>query len=131
MNAFQYIHESTMELDAVAKAKWHREVIAQLQLDNNLLNAMVYADTPPEQVTEQKSVIEEIATYFEETKQDAKNIMEATTQFWGSVIQDEQLEQLTKKLQEAENQLEMLKTTLKTMPPLVSITWSAELKEIQ
>ena len=43
----QYIHESIAELDAVAKAKRLREVIAQLQQDNSILNALVYLDTPP------------------------------------------------------------------------------------
>ena len=64
---------------------------------------MDYLDTPLEQVAQRKSAIDDIATHFEEIKQEAKKIMEATTQFWGSVVQDEQLEQLTKQLQEAEN----------------------------
>ena len=42
--------------------------------------------------------------------------MEATTQFWASVIQDEKLEQLKKKLQEAEGQLTTLNIALQTMP---------------
>ena len=46
-NAFQHIHESTMELDAVTKAKRLGEFIVQLQLENSLLNAMVYPDTLP------------------------------------------------------------------------------------
>ena len=40
-------------------------------------------------------MIEEIAAQFDEMEQDAKKIMEAMTQFWGSFIEDEQLEQLT------------------------------------
>ena len=78
-----------------------------------------------------KEFHEEIATQFDEMEQDAKNIMEATTQFWGSVIHDEQLEKLTIHLQEVKNQLETLKTTLRTMPPLVSITRSIEINELQ
>ena len=61
MNSYQYIHERKIELDAVAKSKWFGEVITQLQLDKILLNAMVYPDTLPEQVAEQKSAIEDIS----------------------------------------------------------------------
>ena len=49
-NAFHYIHESTIELDAVVKAKRFGEFIAKLQFDNIMLNAIVYPETPPEQV---------------------------------------------------------------------------------
>ena len=54
-----------MELDAVAKEKWLGEVIAQLQQDNIILNALVYQDTPPEQFLEWKGAIEEIMGQFE------------------------------------------------------------------
>ena len=131
MNAYQYIHESTTELDAVAKTKRLREFIVQLQQDNNILNALVYQDTPPEQIAKWKGSIKEIVTQFEEMEQDAKKITEATTQFWGNVVKDEQLEKLTKQLQEAEGQLVTLKKTLRTMPPIVQIMWSIELKELQ
>ena len=53
------------------------------------MNALVYSDTPPEKITEQKGSIEEIASQFEEMEQEAKNITEVTTQFLGSVVQDE------------------------------------------
>ena len=96
MDACQYIREITAELDAVVKEKQLGEVIAQLQLDKNILNALIYPDTPPEKIAKCKSSIEEIATQFEEMEQEAKNITEAMTQFWGSVVQDERLEQLTK-----------------------------------
>ena len=46
--ACQHIHESTTKLDAAAKAKRLGEVIMELQIDNSLLNALVYLDTPPE-----------------------------------------------------------------------------------
>ena len=49
---------------------------------------------------------------FETMEQEAKEIMEATTQFWQSVVQDEQLNQLTMQVQEAEGQLMTLKTSL-------------------
>ena len=51
-DSFQYIHENLTDLDAVAKAKRLGEVIAKILLDNNLLNAMVYPDTPPKKVPE-------------------------------------------------------------------------------
>ena len=51
----------------------------QLQQDNDHLTDMVYPDTPPEEVMEQKSAIEEITTWFDEMYQDAKNIVEAMT----------------------------------------------------
>ena len=44
------------------------------------------------QVIERKASIEEIMTQFETMEQEAKTIMEATTQFWHSIIQDEQLD---------------------------------------
>ena len=92
---------------------------------------MVHPETPREQVPERKSAIEEIAAQFDDMEKDAKKVMEETTQFWGSVIQDEQLDQLTKQLQEAETQLETLKTVLRKMPQIVSIKQFAELKELQ
>ena len=92
---------------------------------------MVYLDTLPGQVSEWKSSIEDIVTQFDDMEKYAKNVMEATSQFWGSVVHDEQWEKLTTKLQEADNQLAMLKTTLRTIPPLVSITRSTKLKELQ
>ena len=57
---------------------------------------MVYPKTAPEQVAERKSAIEEIAAQFDDMEQDAKKVTEATTQFWGSVVQDEQIDKLTK-----------------------------------
>ena len=57
---------------------------------------MVYPDTPPKQVANQKNVIESITTHFEVMEQEAKNISEAMTQFWWNVVQDEKLDQLTK-----------------------------------
>ena len=78
-----------MELDVVEKEKWLGEVIAQLQHEKIILNALVYPEKPPEQVVEWKGAIEEIVVQFEEMEQDAKNITEVTMQFWCSVLQDE------------------------------------------
>ena len=52
-------------------------------------------------------------------EQEAKKILEATTQFWGSVIKDEQLDQLSKQAWEADAQLTTLMVTLRTMPPMI------------
>ena len=73
-----------------------------------------------EQVAEHKTSIEEISTQFGILEQEAKTIMEMTTQFWQSIVQDEQLDQLTEQVQEAEGQL----TLLKAMPLMVQITWA-------
>ena len=60
-----------------------------------MLNALVQPTMPPKQVVERKASIEDIATQFESMEQEAKTIMEVTTQFWQSVVQDKQLDQLT------------------------------------
>ena len=78
----------------VAKAKCLGETIIKLQDTNLILNALVQPPTPLEQVDETKASIEEIATQFETMEQEAKRIMEATTQFWQSVVQEEQFDQL-------------------------------------
>ena len=46
--ACQHIYKITMKLTAFSKAKQLGEVIAQLQLTNNLLNSLVYPEMPPE-----------------------------------------------------------------------------------
>ena len=56
-----------------------------------MLNALVQRPIPPEQVAKQKDSIEEITTQFETMEQEAKTIMEGKTNFWHSVVQDEQL----------------------------------------
>ena len=57
--------------------------------------------------------------------------MDETTQFWQSVVQDDQLEQLSKQVREFEVQLTTLKTSLHTIPLMVQITHSEELKDLQ
>ena len=59
-----------------------------------MLNALFQRMMASEQVAEWKDSIEEIVTQFETMEQEAKTIMEATTQFWQSIVQDEQLNQL-------------------------------------
>ena len=60
-----------------------------------MLNALVQPMTLLKQVVERKDSIEEIMTQFETMEQEAKAIMEATTQFCQSIVQDEQLDQFT------------------------------------
>ena len=72
----------------------------------------------------------DLATQLKEMEQEAKKVAQDTKQFCGSVVQDEQLEQLTTQLQEVEGQLETLKTLLRALPPVVQITKFAELKEL-
>ena len=79
---------------------------------------------------ERKTSIEEITTQFGTMEQEAKTMMEATTQFWKSIVQDEQLDQLTVQVQEVEDQLTTLKTSLKAMPLMVQITRATELKDL-
>ena len=79
----------------VAKAKNLGETIIKLQDTNLILNALVQPMMPLEQVDERKASIQEIVTQFETMEQEAKIIMEATTQFWQSIIQDKELDPLT------------------------------------
>ena len=48
-----------------------------------------------------------------------KKVTDATTQLWGSIFQDEQLEKLTKQLWEVEGKLETLNILLRTLPPVI------------
>ena len=64
-NVCQRIGEITAELDVVAKAKHSGKVVVQLQQDNNILNALVYFDTVPEQISQWNGAIEDIVSQFE------------------------------------------------------------------
>ena len=110
--ACQHIFDNTTELTAVSKAKRLGETIVKLQDTNLLLNALVHPETPPEQVAEHKNSIEEIVADFETMEQEAKTIMEAMTQFWKSIVQDEKIDQLNMQVQEVEGQLTTLKIAL-------------------
>ena len=94
----EWVPEATKDEDIESKVQRLGMVIAQLEHDNNILNALIHLDTPPEQVADRKSTMEDMATHLEEIEQEAKKVTEATTQFWGSVVQDEKLAQLTKQL---------------------------------
>ena len=83
-------------------------MITQLKHDIEYIHVMVDPGTPPEQDTEHKSVIEYLATQLEEMDNKAKHVTDTTTHFWGSVVQDEQLEQLNTQLREGEGQLATL-----------------------
>ena len=58
------------------------QTLVQLQDHNLLLQVQAHPTTPPEQVAEHKASLEEIATQFSHMEQEAKAIMEETTQFW-------------------------------------------------
>ena len=62
VNAYKYIGEKNAALDAVMKEKRIGEIIVQLQQNNNILNALVYPNTPPKQIVEQKGSVEDIET---------------------------------------------------------------------
>ena len=95
---YQHVVESMTQLDVVSKEAWLGAVIAQLQNDNANLQELINPYTPPEQVAERKSTMEDLATQLDEMEQEAKNVTGATTQFWGRVVQDEKSKQMTTKL---------------------------------
>ena len=66
MEACKHVSENTMKLNVVTKEKRLREIIVQLQKDNNILNYLFYPDTPPEQISERNTTIEEVETQLEE-----------------------------------------------------------------
>ena len=76
-------------------------------------------------------MIEEFVAQFEGMEQEEMAIANEMKQFWKSVIQDDQLEQLAKQVREAEAQLMTLKMLLQTMPLMVQITCSKYLKDLQ
>ena len=88
-DACQHIFESMEELDVVVKVAQLGVVIAQLQQDNVDLQGLVHLDTPPEQVVERKSIMEDPTTHLEEMEKEAKKVTKVTSQFLGSVVQDE------------------------------------------
>ena len=51
---------------------------------------------PPWKIYERKNAIEEVVAQIEELEKEAKKVIEPTIEFWGSIIQDAQLEKLTK-----------------------------------
>ena len=86
------------------------------------MNVLAHPDTPPKQVAERKSAMEDIETWLEEMDHVAKKVTIVITQFWGIVVQAAKLEKLTKQLQEAEEKLATMKSALRTMSPVISIT---------
>ena len=59
----------------------------QLHKDNNILNALVYPDTPLEKITERNISIDEVAAQLEELEQKPKNFTNASMEFWGNFNQ--------------------------------------------
>ena len=82
-------------------------------------------------IFEQKNTIEEITAQFEAMEEEVNMITKAMTQFQKSVIQDDQLDELTKQAWKAKAQLMTLKTSLKEMPLIVKIACFEELKDLQ
>ena len=58
----QWVPEAVANEDAEAKVQQLGIIIVQLEHKKNTLNALVHLDTPPEQVAERKSAIEDVAT---------------------------------------------------------------------
>ena len=63
-----------------------------------------------------------MVTNIIELEKAMQTIKEEVTQFWGSLVQDEQLHQLKVQLGEVEVQLEALRGLLKMIPPLAQLT---------
>ena len=79
--ACQDLVDAAVELTLVEKAWQLGKTLIQLQDHNLLLQAQAQPTTPLEQVAERKASLEEIATHFGHMGQEAKAIMEETTQF--------------------------------------------------
>ena len=118
-------------MDAEKKVQKLGEVITTFKHDIEDLHKLVNPGTPLEKAANCKSAIEDFATQLEELEKEAKFVTDATTQFWGSVVQDEKLEQINTQLEEAEEQLDTLSTLLRTMPPVVQVTKEVDLKKLQ
>ena len=86
---------------------------------------------PPKQAAADKGMIEYVATKLEDSEKAAKRITNETTQFWISVVQDEQLQKLSTQLHEAKAQLIEMRVSLKKMPLIVKVTKAVELKALQ
>ena len=115
---YERVPEVATDEDTEAKVQRLGMIIAQLEHNNNILNALVHLETLPRKIPKRKSAIEDVVTHLEEMKQEVKKVIDATMQFWGSVVQNEQLAQLTNELQEVEGQLPTLKMKLREMPQI-------------
>ena len=78
----------------------------RLESETNILEALIHPSMPPEQISLRKGEIEEMETRLDELEQDSEKVIDATTQFLGSIVQDEHLEKMIAQLQEADKQLE-------------------------
>ena len=68
---------------------------------------------------------------LEEMDKEVKHVTNVTTQFLGSIVQDEKLDQLIMQLHKAQRNIAMLRKLLKEMPLVVQIMKATELKELQ
>ena len=126
----QHILERTTDIDVVEIPHHLETIISKLQSENNILETLVHLTIPPEKIAVRKSAIEYLATQLNEMEKEVKKVTDVTSQFQGSIVDDEQLAQLTTQLQEEEGDLATLKTSLRVMPMMVQITKSANLKEM-
>ena len=118
-------------MDTEEKVEQLGAVTEQLKRDKDNLHALMDPGTPLEEAAERETTMEDFATQLEEMEQEAKRVTDATTQFWGSVVKDAQLEQLNMQLQEAGGKLETLNTLLKAMPLVVHVMKASGLKALQ
>ena len=84
--AFQHVLERTIDLDVIARAKKLGVVIAQLQRESNILDALIHPSTPLEHIAARKDEIEELFTQLDELEQDANKVTYATMQVWGNIV---------------------------------------------
>ena len=65
------------------------------------------------QAVERKNAIEYLVTQLEEMEKEEKQVIDATTQFWESVVQAEQLEQFNTYFEDEEGKIATLRTSLR------------------
>ena len=76
---------------AEEKVLWLGQTVSDLKRENEELQARVVLSTSPELVAQERSKIEDAEAEIEELEKYSHSIIEATTQFWMSMVQDNQL----------------------------------------
>ena len=118
-------------MDAEAKEQKLGKIIVDFKHNLEYLQELVNLGTPLEKALDLKGSIEDVTTWIQDIEKEGKLITDATTQFWGSVVQDKQFEHLNIQMREVEVQLAALRTSLIAMPLVVQVTKEVELKELQ
>ena len=72
------------------------------------MRAREVPNTPLEKLAERRSAIENTIAKIEDLEKSMELFTEAKTQYWGNLVQDEQLHQMNVHLDEAELQLTTL-----------------------